>query len=281
MRSERILAFVRKDRLGLIGLLLVSLILFCGFFGGQLAPYDPLKLNVIDRLQAPSMVHLLGTDKLGRDVFSRILAGSSLALQIGIVPVAISVAAGTVLGLIAGYGPRWLDAIMLLVFDTTYSFPIVIIGLAFVTMFGASTTTLMTLVVLFLTPAYARLIRTGTLSVKLSNYVRAVRSLGGSAPRILRDHVLPNVLGPVLIVACMDIPSIIALEAGLTYLGLGVPPPAPSWGRILEEGTGAIREAPWVVLAGGLPIIIATLGFTFLGETLRGWLDPKQAHRTE
>jgi peptide/nickel transport system permease protein len=268
-----------RDPLGTLGFALVLLIVFCGLLGTTLAPYDPLKIAVPDRLQPPSAEHFFGTDKLGRDVFSRVLAGSAFALQIGILSVGISVAIGTLLGLVAGYGPRYVDNSLLLVFDATYSFPTVILGLAFVTLFGASNGTFMTLIVVLLTPAYARIVRTGTLSVKRTDYVAAIRSLGASPGRVLWCHILPNVVGPVVIVACMDIPGIIALEAGLTYLGAGIPPPAPSWGRILEEGTGAIREAPWIVMAGGLPIILATLGFTFLGESLRDQFDPKRRMR--
>ena len=127
----------------------------------------------------------------------------------------------------------------------------------------------MFVVVVIQTPAYARLIRTATLSTKSSEYVLAIRSLGTSPGRILLVHILPNIVGPLFIIASMDIPSVIALEAGLTYLGLGIPPPAPSWGRILQEGFESIRDAPWIVVAGGIPLILTTLGFTFLGESLR------------
>lgn len=271
--------FARRDPLGFAGLLLVALVIFCGLFGGWLAPYSPSKIDVPARLMEPSWQHLFGTDKLGRDVFSRVLHGSAFALRIGIVSVGIAVVLGILFGLIAGYGPRWLDNLLLLIFDSTYSFPTVVLGLTLVTLFGASNTTLMVLVILFLTPAYARLVRTSTLTAKSADYVMAIRSLGASPARILGVHILPNVVGPIVVVACMDVPGIIALEAGLTYLGLGVPPPAPSWGRILEEGMGSIREAPWIVLAGGLPIIIATLGFTFLGESMRERLDPKRKGR--
>ena len=178
------------------------------------------------------------------------------------------------LGLIAGYGPRWLDNLLLLLFDSIYSFPTVILGLTVMTLAGASIPTLMFVVVMIQTPAYARLIRTATLSTKSSEYVLAIRSLGTSPGRILLVHILPNIVGPLFIIASMDIPSVIALEAGLTYLGLGIPPPAPSWGRILQEGFESIREAPWIVVAGGIPLILTTLGFTFLGESLRDLLDP-------
>ncbi|MCX8509645.1 MAG: ABC transporter permease [Rhodobacteraceae bacterium] len=272
--------FARRDPLGFLGLLLVALVIFCGLFGAWLAPYSPSKIDIPARLMSPTWDHVFGTDKLGRDVFSRVLHGSALALKIGVVSVGLSVILGIFFGLLSGYGPRWLDNLLLLIFDSTYSFPTVILGLTLVTLFGASNTTLMALVIIFLTPAYARLVRTSTLSAKSADYILAIRSLGASSARILGIHILPNVIGPIIVVACMDVPGIIALEAGLTYLGLGVPPPAPSWGRILEEGTGSIREAPWIVLAGGLPIIIATLGFTFLGESMRERLDPKRKGRT-
>jgi peptide/nickel transport system permease protein len=208
-------------------------------------------------------------------VFSRVLTGSRLALNVGVLPIAVSIVLGTGLGLIAGYAPRLLDNLLLLVFDSVYSFPTVVLGLALVTLLGPSTATLIGLVIVYQTPAYARLIRSSTLGAKTAEYVLAIRSLGASPARILIVHVLPNIIGPVLIVACMDVPAIIALEAGLTFLGMGVPPPAPSWGRILEEGFTSIDSAPWIVIAGGLPIIRATLGFTFLGESLRDFFDPK------
>ena len=163
----------------------------------------------------------------------------------------------------------------MLLFDSVYSFPTVIMGLTVATLLGASVTTLMFVVILVQTPAYARLTRTATLSLKNSEYVQAIRSLGASPFRIIAVHILPNVVGPLLIIASMDIPSVVALEAGLTYLGMGIPPPAPSWGRILQERYNLIREAPWIVVAGGIPLIITTLGFTFLGESLRYMLDPR------
>ena len=229
-----------------------------------------------DKLQPPSLAHWFGTDHLGRDIFSRIIMGSRIALDASASrPSASPLCIGLTLGLIAGYGPRWLDNFLMLLFDSVYSFPTVIMGLTVATLLGASVTTLMFVVILVQTPAYARLTRTATLSLKNSEYVQAIRSLGASPLRIIAVHILPNVVGPLLIIASMDIPSVVALEAGLTYLGMGIPPPAPSWGRILQEGYNLIREAPWIVVAGGIPLIITTLGFTFLGESLRDMLDPR------
>jgi len=274
-KGPALLRRIHHDPMGAIGLALVLLVVFCGVFAPWITPFDPLKINVPSKFQPPSLVHWMGTDNLGRDVFSRIIAGSRIALTVGVTTIATALCIGLVLGLIAGYGPRWLDNLLMLIFDSIYSFPTVVLGLTVITLMGASISTLMLVVIVIQTPAYARLTRTATLTLKNSEYIHAIESLGASKFRIIFVHLLPNVIGPLLIVASMDIPSVVALEAGLTYLGMGIPPPAPSWGRILQEGFGLIRTAPWIVIAGGIPLIITTLGFTFLGESLRDNLDPK------
>jgi peptide/nickel transport system permease protein len=271
----RLLRRIRGDPLGLLGLALVALVLFCGLFADWITPYDPFKHVIADRYAPPSFEHLMGTDNLGRDIFSRILKGSQIAIVVGVSTVLISLILGLALGLVAGYGPRWLDNILILLFDTIYSFPTVILGLTVMTLLGPSMGTLMFVIVIIQTPGYARLVRTATLAKKNSEFILAERSLGAGPLRILVRHILPNIVGPLFIIASMDIPAVITLEAGLTYLGLGIPPPAPSWGRILDDGYKFIREAPWIVIAGGIPLILTTLGFTFLGESLRDMLDPK------
>ena len=264
-----------RDPLGLIGLAIVILVILAGLFAPWITPFNPLKIDVPVKFQPPSLVHIMGTDQLGRDLFSRVIAGTRIAVTVGLTSIAISLAFGLLLGLIAGFGPRWLDAVLLLIFDSVYSFPTVMLGLAVLTLLGPSIQTLIMVVIIIQTPVYARLTRTATLGVKSTEYVAAIRSLGASDGRILGIHILPNIIGPLFIVASMDIPAVIALEAGLTYLGMGIPPPAPSWGRIVQEGFDAIREAPWMVIAGGIPLILTTLGFTFLGEALRDLFDPK------
>jgi len=259
----------------MLGLALVLLVIFCAIFGPSIVPYNPVKIDIPHRFNSPSLTHLFGTDMIGRDVFSRIVVGSGIAMKVSCISIAIAMAIGLVLGLCAGYGPRWLDNLLLLIFDSIYSFPTVILGLTVMTLLGPSMINLILVVVVVQTPAYARLIRTATMSTKTSEYILAIRSLGASPARILFVHILPNIIGPLFIIASMDIPSVITLEAGLTYLGMGIPPPAPSWGRTLLDGYENIRDAPWIVLAGGIPLIITTLGFTFLGETLRDLLDPR------
>ena len=266
---------IGRDPMGLLGLALVLLMVICGLFADWIAPYEPLKIAIRERLADPSWAHWLGTDQLGRDVLSRVIKGGQIALFVGLSATALSMAGGLTLGLVAGYGPRWLDNILLLLFDTAHSFPVIMLALAVVTLLGPSLVTVLLVVVVTTVPRYARLVRTSTLSLKQAEFILAERSLGARAPRILLHHVLPNVVGPLLIIGSMDIPVVITLEAGLSFLGLGLPPPAPSWGRILNEGYTLVRQTPWVVLGGGIPLIITTLGFTFLGETLRDLLDPK------
>ena len=264
-----------REPMGVLGIVLVLLVVFGAVFADLLTSFDPTKISPRDRFQSPSSVHLLGTDQLGRDLFSRVLHGGRIALYVALITTAVSLGIGIILGLIAGYGPRWLDNLMILLFDAVKSFPTVMLALALVTLMGPSLTAVMIVVVLVNVPGYARIIRTQTIALKSSEFVTAAQSMGASNARILRVHILPNVIGPLVILASMDIPVVIAIEAGMSFLGLGVRPPTPSWGSILNDGFASIRDTAWIAIAGGLPIIITTLGFTFLGETLRDVFDPR------
>lgn len=275
----RALRRIMAEPLGAFGLILVVMMIAGSVMADWLTIYEPTKINPRDRFQGASWNHLLGTDQLGRDLFSRVLHGGRIALSVALFSTAASLMIGIVLGLIAGYGPRWLDNLMLLVFDSIKSFPTVMLALALVTLFGPSLTAVVVVVVLVNTPGYARIIRTQTLALKESEFVTAAQSMGAGTARILRVHIMPNVIGPLLILASMDIPVVIAIEAGMSFLGLGVRPPTPSWGAILNDGFTAIRDTAWIAIAGGLPIILTTLGFTFLGETMRDVFDPRLKRR--
>ena len=277
---RRTLARLLREPLGALGLSLVLLVAFGALFADLLSHYDPVRIAPRERFASPGAAHLLGADQLGRDLFARVLHGGRIALYVALVSTAVSLAIGVVLGLVAGYGPRWLDNLMILVFDALKSFPTVMLALALVTLVGPSLTAVMVVVVLVNVPGYARIIRTQTIALKSSEFVAAAQSMGASSTRILRVHILPNVIGPLMILASMDIPVVIAIEAGMSFLGLGVRPPTPSWGSILNDGFVSIRETPWIAVAGGVPIVVITLGFTFLGETLRDILDPRlKGHR--
>ena len=266
---------IASDPLGLMGLCLVTLMVVSALFAGLLAPYDPVQLNIMDRLQGPSASHLLGTDQLGRDLFSRVLYGGQVALKVALVSIGAALTIGILLGMIAGFGPAWLDNVIMLFFDTIRSFPTVMFALATVALVGPSLGTVILVIVVTSIPTYGRVVRTQTLTIKSNEFIKAEMVMGASLIRILFVHVLPNVVGPLLILASMDIPTVIALEAGLSFLGMGVKPPTPSWGSILNDGYTLIRNTPWPIIAGSVPLILVTLGFTFLGESLRDQLDPK------
>lgn len=264
-----------QNPMGLMGALLVLIIVGTAIFAPWLAPYDPNQIMIGPRMGSPSAVHWLGTDHLGRDLLSRVIAGGRIAMLVAIVTLGAAMTVGLALGLIAGYGPRWLDNILLLVFDAIRSFPVIVFGLAVVTLIGPSLHTVILVVAITSIPIYARIVRTQTQTLRNAEFILAEKAMGASTLRILVVHVLPNVLGPLLILASMDVPMVIATEAGLSFLGMGVRPPAPSWGTTLNDGYNFIRNSPWPVIAGSAPIILVTLGFTFLGEALRDIFDPK------
>lgn len=263
------------EPLGALGLVLVAVMVASAVFADLLAPYDPNAINVRDRLSDPSWAHWFGTDQLGRDVLSRVILGGQVALKVALIAVGLAASIGLALGMIAGFGPRWLDNAILLLFDTVRSFPTIMFALAVVTLTGPSLETVILVVVVTTIPNYGRIVRTQTQSLRHAEFILAERSMGAGMARILGIHVLPNVVGPLLILASMDLPVVITIEAGMSFLGVGVRPPTPSWGSILNDGYSFIRNTPWLIVAGGLPLIVTTLGFTFLGEALRDIFDPK------
>ena len=266
---------LRKNPLGLFGLFLVIVMVGSALLADFIVPYDPTQIMVGPRLGPPSWSHPLGTDQLGRDTLSRVIMGGQVALVVALASLAAALSLGLVLGLIAGFGPRWLDNGLLLALDSVRAFPVIIFALAVVTLLGPSLLTVVFVVAVTSIPVYARVVRTQTQSLRDHEYILAERAMGAGTGRILGVHILPNVIGPLLILVSMDVPLVITLEAGLSFLGMGVRPPTPSWGTILNDGYSYIQNSPWPVIAGGIPIILTTLGFTFLGEALRDIFDPK------
>lgn len=259
-----------------VGVVLVLLAVLAGVTAVLgVTPGDPYALEVSNRFAPPGWDHWLGTDNLGRDTFSRMLAGSGVAMTISILGVGIALTLGIIIGTAAGYGPRWLDGVVLFVLDAVRTFPTILLAMLIVVIAGPSAVTIMVIVIISLVPGYARVARTQTLSMKNDTYVLAERSLGASPVRVVFHHIIPNMLAPLLVIACMDIPTVVAIEAGLSFVGLGVRPPAPSWGTILQDGYAYVRATPWLLVAGSIPLAMVTLGFTFLGEGLRDLLDPK------
>ena len=263
------------DPMGMFGLVLVLSLVFLSVFANVIAPYDPAKIDVPSKFLPPSWDHLLGTDELGRDVFSRALYGGRVALKVALIATFVALGIGTMLGFLAAYGPKWLDNTIILVLDTVRAYPTIILALAVGPMFGAGIWTVVGILIATSVPYYGRIVRTAALSVMQSEYIDAERAMGANGFRVTCIHILPNIIGPMLILASMDIPVIITAEAGLSFLGVGIKPPETSWGLMLDQGYRFIGRTPWMVVSAGIPLIIATLGFTFLGEALRDAFDPK------
>lgn len=270
-----VLGEVLQRPLGALGFFIVFMFLAAVIFAPVLAPYDYAKQDIPSMLQGPSRAHLLGTDHLGRDLFSRIIYGSRIALIAAVPSVSIALIGGIILGLLAGYIGGIVDDVIVIILDSIKAFPAVILALAILALLGPSLVNEILVIGLAWIPGYARVTRAQVFSARQNLYVEAERSLGAPSRRIVLWHILPNILAPLLILAAMDLPVVITFEAGLSFLGLGVRPPTPSWGVILAEGFNFIRQTPWPVTWAGLTLIITTLGFTLFGETLRDVLDPR------
>ena len=265
--------------MGFLGFIIVLIIILLAIFAPLIAPYDPLEINIAHMLEGSSSQFIMGTDNLGRDIFSRIIYGSRIALMVAIPAIIFGVIVGMFLGIIAGYSTERVDSFFIVLFDTMRSLPAIIFAITVLAIIGPSMYILPIIMGITRVPIYGRLIRASTLRVKENEYVTASRALGGSSLSIMFKHILPNVIAPLFIQAAMDIPVMITFEAGLSFLGLGVPPPTPSWGHILRTGYLNVRQAPHIVIYGGIALILATLGFTLLGETLRDVFDPKLQRR--
>ncbi|GEM87036.1 glutathione ABC transporter permease GsiD [Meiothermus granaticius NBRC 107808] len=239
-----------------------------------LNPKDPNATSP-DRLVAFSVVHPLGTDILGRDTLARVLAGAQNALYVGLVAVGIGLLIGLALGVLAGFFGGWLDQLLSVLLETLYALPALLIALLLGAIFTPGATTSMMAIGLAAVPAFARVARAGVLSVKAQPYLEAARALGMGNFRILLRHVLPNILGPLVVQASLAFAASILAEAALSYLGLGTQPPTASWGRMLREAQSYQELSPWPVVWPGVAIGLAVLGFNLLGDGLRDWLDPR------
>lgn len=258
---------------GAVGFAAVVLIIAVAVFAPWLAPYSPEAIDIVNRFSAPSSEHLLGTDQLGRDVLTRLLYGTRIALLASLPAILLGVLLGLVFGVAAGYFSGAVDNTLIVFFDIIRSFPALLFAIAIITLTGPSLPMVILIIGITRFPAYARVIRAQTYKTREEEFVLAARSLGGSDVRIMGRHLLPNVIAPVFIQAAMDIPVVITFEASLSFLGLGVPPPAPSWGSTLREGYLYARNAPWLITFGSITLVVATLGFTFFAESLRDAFD--------
>ncbi|MEZ5923262.1 MAG: ABC transporter permease [Hyphomicrobiaceae bacterium] len=260
---------------GRLGLMCVALILLVALLAPVIAPYGPNAIDVKNRLQGPSFTHWLGTDHLGRDLLSRVMDGTRVAVLVSIAVIAIAATIGLLLGMIAALAPRRIERIVLVIFDIISAFPSTILALALIALFGTGVANLVLLVSLAFVPQFGRIARAQTLAIRNAPFIEAERVLGASHGRIVLSHVLPNILGPVFVLASMNIPVVITIEAGLSFLGIGVPPPLASWGSMLRDGYTYLNQSVWPTIGAAGALTLATLGSTLFGEALRDATDPK------
>ncbi len=262
---------------GLFGIILVFVLMVCALAAPVVAPYDFARQDIPNRLQGPSTQHALGTDHLGRDVFSRLVYGTRTAFETALPGVLIALSIGLVLGVSAGYVGGWVESTILIFTDTMQAFPSILFALALLALIGPSTASVIVVIAVAFAPGYARVVRAQVLALKTQPFIEVGRALGATDMRIIGAHILPNIVAPLVILFAMDLASAITIEAGLSFLGLGVKPPTPSWGVVLSDGFARIRQSPWPVLFTSLALGLTTLGLTLFGESLRDALDPRIA----
>jgi peptide/nickel transport system permease protein len=274
-----ILAQLLRQRQAQLGGAVLLLILLCAVLAPVIVPFNPLEVDAIHRLQPPSATHWLGTDELGRDLFSRILFGARYFVLICAVSVSISAGSGVVLGLLAGAGAYWTDMLIMRAMDIILAFPFILLILAVVAILGPSLWTAMIAVGIAGIPSYARLVRGQVLAIKHEDYVEAMRAIGAGEKRILFGTVFPNVISPIVVYISYAMPVAVLSASALSFLGLGAQPPLPEWGAMVVGGRAFLRTSWWVVASPGLAIFLAIFSCNLLGNALRDVLDPRSAPR--
>lgn len=278
MSRQELWRRMKRSKFFIIGAALVLLIVILSLLANVIAPFDPLKQVLRNRLKAPTGVwsdNIFGADALGRDILSRLLIGSQVSLQISFSVVILTAIIGTIMGIIAGYFGGWVDTVIMRLSDIQVSIPPMVLAIAVMAALGNSTVNLIAVLVFTRWVQYARVVRSNVMMIRNMDYIHASTVLGSSKPRIMFTQILPNVLTSLIIVMSQEFGRTIMTESSLSFLGLGVPPPAPSWGVMIAEGREYLSTAPWVVLVPAFALMIAVLAFNFLGDGVRDVLDPK------
>jgi peptide/nickel transport system permease protein len=268
-----------ETRLVGTGLAISAVVVVCALAAPLLAPYAPNEQDYLALTDPPSLAHPLGTDDIGRDVLSRIIYGSRVSLEVGLIAVGIAVGVGVLFGLLAGYAGGWADDVIMRVVDSIQAFPSLILALAITAALGPSIVNAMLAIGFVATPGIARLTRGQTLSVREREFVAAARVCGASPLSIMRLHIWPNVTAPIIVQATLLMGTAIVTEAALSFLGVGVQPPTPSWGAMLRTGSQYLEIAPWIGMASGAAIFVTVLAINFVGDGLRRALDPRLSGR--
>jgi len=274
---RRIWKRFKRNRGAFVGLAILVIFFLLAIFANVFAPYDPKEQNALSALQPPSKEHLLGTDNFGRDVFSRLIYGSRASLSVGFGAVLFSMIVGVTLGLIAGYYGGMIETIIMRIVDGLLSFPALILAIALMAILGLGLQNIMIAVAVGFIGHFARVTRGDVLNIKEETYIEAARLMGVSNTRIILSHVLPNILSPIIVQAVLRVSAAILTESSLSFLGLGLPPPTPTWGFMIAEGRGFIVMAPWISTFPGLELFLVVFGLNLFGDGLRDALDPRSA----
>jgi len=265
----------KRNRLAQVGAVVMVFLYIIAIGAPWLVTHDPSDTNIRDRLEPPSRAHIFGTDRYGRDVYSRMLFGARVSLSVGFVAVGISLSIGTVVGATAGYFGGVVDNLLMRLVDIIISLPGLMFLILVIALFGRSIIHIMVVIGLLSWPGVARLVRGEFLSLRERDFVEAARAVGVDDLRLMFRHLLPNAIAPIVVAGTLGVAGAIITEAGLSYLGLGVPPPAPSWGNMVQEGQNYMTTAWWLVTFPGLAILVAVLSFNLIGDALRDALDPR------
>ena len=276
--TARLWRTFRKNKTALIGGLIALLVVIVAIFAPLLSAYDPLDQDVYNRLLSPAAEHPLGTDNFGRDVLSRVIHGARVSLVVGISSVAIGMVVGTSLGIVAAIKGGRIENVIMRGVDVLMSFPNLIMGLMVMAVLGSGMGKLIIAIGIIMAPRFARIAHAPTLAIKEQDYITAARALGFGDLRVIFRHALPNILGEVLVMATLWTATAIRIEANLSFIGLGVPPPTPTWGGIIREGMDYLRNASWISLFSGAAILITVLSFNMLGDGIRDVIDPRTTH---
>lgn len=267
--------FAGRSKFGTVALMIIAIIGFVAVFAPVLSPADPLEQDYSALLSAPSAAHPFGTDQVGRDLLSRIMYGARISMIVGLIAVSVAILIGMPLGLISGYARGAVDEVIMRVMDALIAFPSLILAMAIVAVLKPSLFNVMFAIGITSMPLYARLMRSQVLSLRERDFVDAARALGASDLRIMLRHILPNSLSPIIVQGTLGLGFAVLAEAGLGYLGVGVQPPTPTWGSILNQGSSLLEKAPWISIFPGLAIFVLVLAFNLLGDALRDQLDPR------
>ena len=274
-RKTKALQVFKKSQTAIIGLILITALLLTAIFANVLAPSDPTKQIRKNRYAPPGVQHPLGADEYGRDILSRLIFGTRIAILVGVTPVIIAGIFGGLLGIIAGYSRGLIESVIMRVADLLLSFPSLMLGILVVVSLGSGIFKIIIAISIALFPRFIRLSRSSTLAIKERDSIEASRAIGCSGFRIMIFHILPSLVSEIIVMGTLWIATAIRIEASLSFLGLGTQPPTPSWGRMLREGVESMLFTPWQVIFAGLFIMLAILGFNLIGDGLRDSLDPK------